>query len=196
MKTYSILLALLVGGLALARAEEAAAPGALAQPLEPQTLQTPDLMLAPIPPSPAATPAPEAPAPATVAPPAALEKGTAAQLREAIQIRELRTLAEEDPAVMAQKATAQAAKTEAGRCVAMRNYYTLLYTQIEKIDPTLQSVLETQLHNILRRYEQRNVRPTELIEPIAALPGSSSADHAAVETPADEAPAKKKAKKH
>jgi len=78
----------------------------------------------------------------------------------------------------------------------MRNYYTLLYTQIEKLDPTLQPVLETQLHNILKRYEQHNVRPSELIEPIAALPGSSSADHAAGTTAADETPAKKKAKKH
>ena len=78
----------------------------------------------------------------------------------------------------------------------MRNYYTLLYTQMEKLDPTLQPVLETQLHNILRRYEQHNVRPTELIEPIAALPGSSSADHAAATPSADEAPAKKKARKH
>ena len=196
MKTYSILLALLVGGLALARAEEATEPGSPAAPLAPQTLQTPDLMLAPIPPSPAATPVPEAPEPTAITPPVALGKGTAEQLRQAIRIRELRTLAEEDPAVLAQKATAQGAKTEAGRCVAMRNYYTLLYTQMEKLDPTLQPVLETQLHNILRRYEQHNVRPTELIEPIAALPGSSSADHAAATPSADEAPAKKKARKH
>jgi len=190
MKTYSILLALLVGGLALARAEEAAAPGSLAEPLAPQTLQTPELMPTSIPP-PAATPAP-----ATVTPLVAPKKGTAEQLREAIRIRELRTLAEEDPAVMAQKATAQATKTETGRCVAMRNYYMLLYAQMEKLDSTLRPVLETQLHNILNRYEQHNVRPSALIEPIVALPGSSSADHAAVETPADDAPTKKKAQKH
>ncbi|MEI6560533.1 MAG: hypothetical protein WCO68_00435 [Verrucomicrobiota bacterium] len=194
MKTYSILLALLVGGLALARAQEAPAPGSLAEPMAP-TLQTPDLMLAPIPPPPAATPAPEAPAPALVTPPVALQKGTAEQLRQAIRIRELRTLAEEDPAVIAQKTTAQCAKTEAGRCVAMRNYYTLLYTQMEKLDPTLRPLLETQLHNTLIRYEQHNVRPTELIEQIASLPGSSSADHTASTLP-DEAPAKKKAQNH
>ena len=165
-KTHSILLALLVGGLALARAEETATPVSPAESGASQVLQTPDLMPAPLP-----------PAPATAAPQGALKKGTAEELRQAIRIRELRTVVEEDPAVVEQKATAQGAKTEAGRCVAMRNYYTLLYTKIEQLDPSLKPVLETQLHYILRRYEQLRVRPTVLIEPIPALPGSRSTDH-------------------
>jgi len=204
MKSHSILFAALVGGLALAHAEDPAVP-ATAAPTSPteagtlQPLQTQDLMLAPIPPA-------GSPAPTVVALPAAAatpqnswKKGTAEQLREAIRIRELKTVVEENPEVLAQKATAQCAKTEEGRCVAMRNYYTLLYTKIEKIDPSLQSVLESQLHEILVRYEQHKVYPSVLIEPIAALPGSNSADHgteAEKAASSSEASPKKKEHKH
>jgi len=181
MKSHSILFAALVGGFALAHAEDAATP-ATAAPTSPteagtlQPLQTQDLLLAPT--LKEVMPAPAAAATATAAtPPVPWKKGTAEQLREAIRIRELKTVVEEDPAVVAQKATAQCAKTEEGRCVAMRNYYTLLYTKIEKLDPSLQPVLEGQLHDILLRYEQHKVYPSVLIEPIAALPGSDSADH-------------------
>jgi hypothetical protein len=171
MKTPPLLLALLLGGLALARAQEAVVPGVPAQNGAPQPPQARDTMLAPIPPTPMPSPAP-------VVPQAPLKKGTAEELRQAVRIRELKTLVGEDPAVIQQKATAQCAKTEAGRCVAMRNYYTLLYTKIGTLDPSLRPVLETQLCGILVRYEQSNIRPTVLIEPIAALPGSRSADHA------------------
>ena len=200
MKTHFLLLALLVGGLAVAHAQEAAAPGSPVETGTSQVLPSLDALLAPVAPPPAVEPAEVAPAsdaPIASAPAAAPKKGTAEQLREAIRIRELKTLVEEDPAVLAQKATAECAKTEAGRCVAMRNYYTLLYTKIEALDPSLQSVLEAQLYTILKRYEQHRVRPSVLIEPIAALPGSNSADHAAAAAPApeDEILTKKKARK-
>ena len=166
MKSHLLLFASLVCGLALARAEETAAPGDPMQNGTPQVLQTQDLM-----------PVPAAVTPAEAAPHAPLEKGTAEQLRQAIRIRELKTVVEEDSEVVAQKATAECAKTEAGRCVAMRNYYTLLYTKMEKLDPSLSPVLEGQLHGILTRYEQHNVCPSVLIEPVVALPGSHSAEH-------------------
>ena len=209
MKSLSILFAAVVGGFALAHAEDAAVPtnGAPASPTEAATLQplqTQDLLLAPtlqevIPaPAPAFSPAPFE-VPSTAAPvPVPAGKGAAEQQREAIKIRELKTVVEEDPEVVAQKSTAECAKTEEGRRVAMRNYYTLLYTKIEKLDPSLEPVLEKQLHGILLRYEQHAVRPSVLIEPIAALPGSHSEDHGITEeNPAasPEAPHKKK-KKH
>ena len=59
----------------------------------------------------------------------------------------------------------------------MRNYYTLLYTRMEKMDPSLNEELESQLHQVLVRYEQRIVRPSVLIECVKELPGSHSADH-------------------
>ncbi len=173
MKLHSILFASLICGLVLARAQEMAAPGPTPAPSpEPGTLpllQPPDLMPAPNPAPPAVSPA--------ATPQAIFEKGTAEQLRQAIRIRELKTVVAEDPEVLAQKAMAEAAKTEAGRCVAMRNYYTLLYTKMEKLDPSLQAILEPQLRGILSRYEQHHVFPSELTEPIVALPGSHFSDH-------------------
>lgn len=201
MKSHSILFAAVICGLGLAaHAEEAAAPATIA-PAAPaggtlQPLQTPDLMLAPTPEA-VVTPAPAADASASVsvAAPAPLKKGTAEQLRQAIRIRELKTVVEEDPQVCEQKATADHAKTEEGRRVAMRNYYTLLYTKIEKIDPSLEGVLEQQLRGILMRYEQRNVCPSVLIEPIIALPDSNSADHGEAGEKSSDSSSKKKGHK-
>ncbi|MCX6966740.1 MAG: hypothetical protein NTZ46_03000 [Verrucomicrobia bacterium] len=198
MKSYSLLF-VLVCGFSLARAEEVApataVPGALLETGTSQVLQTQDLLLAP------AAPAAAESAPAAMTSPApqvSLKKGTAEELRQAIRIRELKTVVDEDPEVRAQKATAAATKTEAARCVAMRNYYTLLYTKIEKLDPSLKPVLERQLRGLLVRYEQHNVAPSVLIEPITALPGSHSADHGgfAEEEVIPPPPLKKKVKRH
>jgi len=184
MKTHTALFAAaLIAASVLARAE---GPQAQA-PLEP--LQTPDLFI-PLPPAgtpvtpPPADPATEAPVkPASPAKsPEALKNGTAEQLRQAIQIRELKTALLEDAEVQAWKATAASAKTEEGRRIAMRNYYTLLYTKMEKLapDPALFPVLEGQLHDLLISYEQHNVRPSVLTEPITPRPGSRAEDHAAL----------------
>lgn len=208
MKTLPVLIAAaLVAGFALLHAQQPAAP--LGQPAESGTaaaLPVDEGSLLPsagsgliLYPSAAATPTPlplqavpEA-ASATPAAPAALAKGSAEQLRQAIRIRELKTQVLEDPEVQAQKEGARCAQTNAGRCVWMRNYYTLLYTKIEKIDPSLTEELEKQLHELLGRYEQHNVRPSVLIECVKELPGSHSADHASGEP--SEKPDKKAAKK-
>ena len=198
MKPHSLLFVALISGLALARAEDVAPPAAPNSSPEagtPATLQPQDLQLAPIPQK--ELPSPELAAPAPNPRPAPLKKGTAEQLREAIKIRELKTVVEQDPEVLSQKAAAECAKTEEGRRVLMRNYYTLLYTKIEKLDPSLQPALEIQLHEILTRYEQHKVYPSVLIEPVVALPGSNSADHAppaGEATPSGGKSSKKKAK--
>ena len=179
MKSHFLLIAVLIGGCTLARAEDIPVPSPTPlNSLMPEQAGATDPLQAPnlMPPVPAVSPAPEASVPPATQ--TSFKKGTAEQLRQSIQIRELRTVVEQDPEVIAQKATAQIAKTEEGRRVAMRNYYTLLYTKIEKLDPSLQPVLERQLHDVLTRYEQHNVCPTSvLIEPIDAIPGSDSADH-------------------
>ena len=187
MKTPSLLLitAALLAGLTVARAEEAPAMAAPSPVEAGKLLETPDLFpAAPAQPaaSPAPTPAETGTAPAAtvtspVVPPAALKKGTAEQLRQAIRIRELKTEISENPEVRAQKTAADCAKTEEGRRVLMRNYYTLLYTKMEQADPSLREVLERQLHDLLSLYEQYAVRPSVLIEPVTPLPGSNSADH-------------------
>lgn len=138
-------------------------------------------------PAPVPTPAPDEATSAKPATPTAgaSSKGDTEQLRQAIRIRELKTqVLLNDPAIEAQKKMAACAKTEEGRRILTRNYYTLLYTAMEKLDPSLTAVLETQLYNILLGYEQSKVRPSELIEDVVALPGSHSADHAPAATTA------------
>ena len=189
MKTLSALLAVaLISGVLPARAQEAAAPSPSQIPAATldsgmAPLDTPSLFPAapasgqPTPPAAAPEPQPAAPE-ASPVPPAG-GKGTAEQLRQAIRIRELKTLVLQDPQVLAEKCKADQTKTEEGRRVMMRNYYTLLYTKMEKIDPSLTETLEAQLVAILRRYEQHNVYPSTLIEDVTPLPGSCSTDHLA-----------------
>ena len=106
--------------------------------------------------------------------------GTAEQLRMAIRIRELKTrVLNSDPEVNAQLDLANHARTSNGRRAAMRNYYALLYTRIEKLDPTLTPAMEHALFRRLIILEPNRVAPAPLIEPIAELPGSHFKDHLA-----------------
>lgn len=194
MKTFVLLAALGAAGLVTCLAQEPSVSGS-------SVLETPILApaqdLFPVIPSPApaeaaqpeATPAPARPE-ATPAPSGAgaLKKGTAEQLRQAIRMRELKTQALCDPAVQAEFEKARAAKTEEGRRVLMRNYYTLLYTKIEKLDASLYELAEKELRESLVRYEQHQVRPSVLIEKVTPLPGSRSEDHPG--TPSAPAPQK------
>ena len=206
MKPYSILLsATLIAGFAVAQAQEVVpvVPAATAPSVEngtPQpSLSTPDLFPS-VPQTDTSVPtttSPVVPSEPLAVQPAPLKKGTAEQLRQAIQIRELKTKVLEDPQVVTHRAAAECAKTEEGRRISMRNYYTLLYTKIGQLDPSLTPLLNAQLHDILVRYEQHNVRPSILIECVSPLPGSASTDHAGLPgkpAPAPEAPSKKKTK--
>ena len=213
MKTLPVLIAAaLVAGFAWAHAQEPAAP--LSQPagsgtaavmpvnegsLLPSAPSGSGLILYPAATSTPVPPPPQAvPEPASAIPAPAMSKGSAEQLRQAIRIRELKTQVLEDPEVQAQQEGARCAQTNAGRCVWMRNYYTLLYTKMEKIDPSLNEELESQLHGLLLRYEQHQVRPSVLIECVKELPGSHSADHApqgGKPAKSEEKPSKKQPKK-
>jgi len=215
MKTHPILIAVaLVAGFALAHAQELT-PAADSHPAASGTatvLPADEGSLLPsLPagsglitfPQAAVTPSPvpsETPLETvSVTPPGVdLSKGSAEQLRRAIRIRELKTRFLEDPEVQAQKLGAQCARTNAGRCVWMRNFYTLLYTKMEKSDPSLTVELESQLHDVLGRYEQHQVRPSVLVECVKELPGSHSADHVSgdgTSAKSQEGSSKKKPKK-
>ncbi|XHR28706.1 MAG: hypothetical protein ACFUZC_22660 [Chthoniobacteraceae bacterium] len=183
MKTISLLAAAFAAALTLTgRAQDPTGSGSTTDLLPPGDL-FPSI------PAPA-QPAPEAPEPTTAAPtpaparppvpdvPESMKKGTSAQLRQAIRMRQIKTDLLADPVIQAELARARAAKTEEGHRVLMRNYFLLLYTRIEKIDPSLCALAETELRNALLRYEQHNVCPSVLIEPgICPLPGSNSKDH-------------------
>jgi hypothetical protein len=103
---------------------------------------------------------------------------TAEQLRNNIRLRELTTqVLREDAAVREMWQTADLAKTYEGRRTALRDYYTLLYTKIEKLDPALHDMIEQILYTRLFSLEQHRVRPSPLLEPIPVLPGSHSSEH-------------------
>jgi|GEM_PF-2248725 len=107
------------------------------------------------------------------APGGELRPERAPQLRQAIRIRELRTLVLEDPAVAEQWALAEKAKTYEGRRTALRNYYTLIAKKTIERDASLKEPVNERLKRQLRSLEQRHVRPSTLIEPIAPVPGST-----------------------
>ena len=109
-------------------------------------------------------------------------KGTAEQLRQAIRIRELQTrVLRTDAEVNAQRALAERVRTPNGRRVAMRNYYTLLYTRMEKLDPSLKDPLERVLYQQLAMLEQKRLRPAPLIEAVPEVPHSRAKDHKPVD---------------
>lgn len=107
------------------------------------------------------------------APGVELRPERAPQLRQAIRIRELRTLVLQDPAVAQQWTLAGNAKTYEGRRVAMRNYYTLIAQKIIARDASLKEAVNERLRSQLRSLEQRHVRPSILVEPINPVPGST-----------------------
>lgn len=103
---------------------------------------------------------------------------TAEQLRQNIRLRELTTqVLRDDPAVTEMQHTAELAKTFEGRRTALRDYYMLLYTKVERLDPSLHDTIEHILYTRLYALEQHRIRPSKLIEPIPVLPGSHSDDH-------------------
>lgn len=165
----------------------AAAPGQSPGPALEEPAQLPPLPLMPQPLPPAAP----AKSPSPVTPPAgkqgkAAKAGatptpiplTAEQLRKNIRLCELTTqVLREDRSVTKMRRTAELAKTFEGRRTALRDYYTLLYTKIEKLDPTLHDLVEQILFTHLYALEQHRVRPSKLLEPIPVLPGSHAEDH-------------------
>jgi len=102
-------------------------------------------------------------------------------LRQAIRIRELKTQILNDVSnpitalILVEKAKAKGATTYEGRRVALRNYHTLLAKRIVALDGSLKQPVEADLYNKLRELEQRRVRPSVLIEPVAPVEGSNSA---------------------
>lgn len=116
--------------------------------------------------------------------------GTIDELRQNVRIRELTTqILQENAEIREWRVKAGQTRTYAGERAALRNYYTLLYTQIEKLDPSLHDVMERRLYTELFALEQHRIRPSKLIEPIVELPGSHSADHVAAKPGPEALPA-------
>ena len=189
LKTPALFAVALAAALVILHAQDAVIPPSSPTPAAPEP---PSLMPEQTLPQPSTEATPQTSGTEAVASPTPLKRGTAEQLRQAIRIRELKTRLLEEPAIHDQRVLADTAKTDAGRRAALRNFYTLLYTKIEKIDPSLHDVVEGMLYNQLLALEQANVRPSKLLEPIAAVPGSHSEDHATpTPAPDDESDSKK-----
>ena len=106
-------------------------------------------------------------------PPLPPKRGTAEQLRTTARIRELKTRLQNDPELNAQLEQERRAKTFEGRRTAMRNYYTLLYKKIARLDPSVEKAAMQQLYRKLSAMKQNRIRPAVLIEDIKKVPGSS-----------------------
>lgn len=197
MLLFSALAAVVLGaGLGAVQAEDAGAPPlagaapAQVQPLisgsavsAPAAELPPPLPLMPeaTPDVPGAIPSVQAakPTPAAVIPVKPPLKGSVEQLRQSIRIRELETqVLNADPSIGAWRQVADSARTPNGFRAAMRNYYTLLFSRIEALDPSLKATVENILYQQLVSLEQPSLKPAKLIENIAELPGSHSAAHA------------------
>jgi len=109
--------------------------------------------------------------------PAITTKGGPELLRQAIRIRELKTLTSRDSAVKAEKDRARQTCTPEGWRTAMRNYYTVLYQKMIARDATLKEPLEAELKVKLAALELHRIYPSTLIEAVPVLPGSRSADY-------------------
>jgi surface protein G len=87
------------------------------------------------------------------------------EVAERIRFRQAKTKALRDPAVQAEWANSESARTDLEKREALKRYYKLLYARIAKIDSTLKKAIELQQMSSLRRLEQTRIDPTEPLDP-------------------------------
>lgn len=89
----------------------------------------------------------------------------AGELQQRIRLRQLKTRASRDPAVMADLERANAARTDFEKREAMRSYYQRLFGRMAKLDGSLKKRINEQQQRALRELEQTRVDPTEPLDP-------------------------------
>ena len=82
-------------------------------------------------------------------------------VKQRIRLREAKTKAQRDPAIMAEWDRAAAVKTDYEKREVLKGYYKLLYGRMAKLDPTLKAPLEKQLQDALGQLEQNKIAPTQ-----------------------------------
>lgn len=92
-------------------------------------------------------------------------EAAAEETAQRIRFRQMKTRAQNDPAVQAAWDRAEAARSDAEKREALKSYYTLLYRRMAKADATLKPKIALAERTALRRLEQRRVDATE---PLAA----------------------------
>jgi hypothetical protein len=83
-------------------------------------------------------------------------------LQQHIRLRQVRTQALADPAIVAQWDRSVAARTDAAKRNALKEYYKLLYERMLKIDASLKPLIVVQATNAQNRLTQARLTPTEL----------------------------------
>ena len=82
-------------------------------------------------------------------------------VKQRIRLREAKTKAQRDPAIMAEWDRAAGVKTDYEKREVLRGYYKLLYGRMAKLDPTLKAVTDRQLQEALGQLEQNKIAPTQ-----------------------------------
>jgi hypothetical protein len=89
------------------------------------------------------------------------------EVKQRIRLREAKTKAQRDPAVMAEWTRSTEVKTDYEKREALKSYYRLLYARMARIDPSLKAPIALQLQQNLARLEQTRIAPTQ--PPITAV---------------------------
>lgn len=86
-------------------------------------------------------------------------EATANDFAERIKFREAKTRALRDEKIEAVAARAAAAKTDGEKRAALKQYYTLFYEKILKIDGSLKKIVAGRGEQSLKQLDEKNVRP-------------------------------------
>jgi hypothetical protein len=118
-------------------------------------------------------PAPKPRGTALVEPRAALDRSTGPidrtsavqnEMAERVRLRELIVKVRKEPKVAAELDRAETAKTDLQKREALKNYYTLLYDRVAKLDPKLKTRVTELQRRSINRLTQTRLDPTEPLE--------------------------------
>jgi hypothetical protein len=117
-------------------------------------------------PRPVTQPRPVQPAPPPPAAPPKVSKTEAnvEQIRLGIRLYEAKTVALRDPAIQAQIAWAEAAKTDEGKRERLVTYFKMLFARVVKVDPTLKTLADTSQTIAIAGVVQANIKKSLPIE--------------------------------
>jgi hypothetical protein len=86
-------------------------------------------------------------------------------LQQRIRFRQAKTRASNDPAVQAEWARANAARTDFEKRDALKAYYKALFNRMRRIDGSLRARIAETEQRAMKRLTQTRIDPTEPIDP-------------------------------
>lgn len=88
-------------------------------------------------------------------------QANADEIADRIKFREAKTKALRDEKLQQQREIADAAKTDHEKRAALKQYYTMLYGRILKIDGSIKKLVSQRLQQSLKELDQSKVKPEE-----------------------------------